>query len=326
MHAWEGDPRQKPTPDYGSAGPDSDLQPDRSLDPHAASWRVLFAVVGGILLAVPFATGSARAAWSEIAQFLSLRGKPAPASSPLLSPHEIERLDHQNAQKQAELLLERAIQHSAGADDQIATRVQRWHGRLKLSSQLNALITTALNSDDLRVRAAGIEVDLAAMGVDKTPASVARLTQLAVSSPQSERIWSLWTLGLLGNRGVEPERVRQILVGQLQDSNPQVRHWAVEGLAYLGTDQTIAPLLQVFHDDPSLMVRERAACSLAQSGMLSQEQRRSVVPQLLNYADDTALDAQTHTWVYQALRDITGQSLPNDPARWRSWYSNSGGN
>jgi len=68
------------------------------------------------------------------------------------------------------------------------------------------------------------------------------------------------------------------------------------------------------------MVRERAACSLAQSGMLTQEQRRSVIPQLLEYADDSALDAQTHGWVYQALRDITGQSLPHDATLWRRWY------
>ena len=94
-------------------------------------------------------------------------------------------------------------------------------------------------------------------------------------------------------------------------------------MAYLGTNETIAPLLQVFHDDPSPMVRERAACSLAQSGMLTQEQRRSVIPQLLNYADDASLDAQTHTWVYQALRDITGQNLPDESAAWRSWYSSA---
>jgi hypothetical protein len=326
MHAWEGDPRQKLTPDYGSAGPGSDLHPDRSLDPHAASWRVLFAVAAGVLLAVPFATGSARTAWTEITQFLSLHGQPVPASPAVLSQHEIERLDRQSSQKQAELLLERAINHYDGANDQIAARGDGWRGRLKLSSQLNSLITTALNSDDLRVRAAAIEVDLAAMGVAKTPESVERLSQQAVTGPQSERVWALWSLGLLGNRGAEPERVNQILVSQLQDSNPEVRHWAVEGLAHLGTNETIAPLLQVFHDDPSPMVRERAACSLAQSGMLSQEQRRSVVPQLLNYADDTALDAQTHTWVYQALRDITGQNLPNDPATWRNWYGSSGGN
>src|SRR5712692_4569301 len=324
MHAWEGDPRRQPTRDYGSAGPGSDLRPDRSLDPHAGSWRVLFAVAAGILLAVPFATCRARAAWAEIAHVLGLHGKPVPASPAVLSEHEIERLDRQSSQKQAELLLERAVNHYDGANDQIAARVDGWRGRLKLSSQLNSLITTALNSDDLRVRAAGIEVDLAAMGMAKTPESVDVLSQQAAGGAHSQRAWTLWELGLLGNRGVEPERVNQILVSQLQDSDPEVRHWAVEGLAYLGTNETIAPLLQVFHDDPSPMVRERAACSLAQSGMLSQEQRRSVVPQLLNYADDASLDAQTHTWVYQALRDITGQNLPGDPGAWRSWYSSSG--
>jgi hypothetical protein len=95
----------------------------------------------------------------------------------------------------------------------------------------------------------------------------------------------------------------------------------VEGLAYLGTDETIAPLLQVFHDDPSAMIRERAACGLAQSGMLSEKQRRSAVPQLLDFADDTSLDPETRKWVFQALRDITGQSLPHDPAAWRNWYN-----
>ena len=107
----------------------------------------------------------------------------------------------------------------------------------------------------------------------------------------------------------------------MQDSNPEIRHWAVEGLAYLGTNETIVPLLQIFHDDPSPMVRERAACSLAQSGMLTQEQRRSVIPQLLNYTEDASLDAQTRNWVYHALRDITGQNLPEDPGAWRNWYS-----
>src|SRR2546428_9331591 len=147
MHAWEGDAPEQPTPDYGAVERGSDLQPDRSLDPHAGSWRVLFAVAAGILLAVPFATGSARAAWVEIAQFLSLHGKPVPASPAVLSQHEIERLDHQSAQKQAELLLERAINHYECANDQIATRVDGWRGRLQLSPQLHSLITTSVHCD-----------------------------------------------------------------------------------------------------------------------------------------------------------------------------------
>ena len=300
--------------------PGSGLKLDQSIDPQSGSWRILFAVAMGVLLAAFFATGNARAAFEEITRFLTLQGKPEPASPAVLSDHELASLERKSPQQQAEVLLERAVNHYEGANDQIAARVEGWWGKLKFTPQFNALITTALNSNDLRVRAAGIELDLAAMGAIKSPATIERLALQAGSGPRSQRVWALWELGLLGNRGVEPERVNEILVSQLHDPDPEVRHWAVEGLAYLGTNETIAPLLQAFHDDASPMVRERAACSLAQSGMLTQEQRRSVIPHLLDYADDASLDAQTHGWVYQALRDITGQSLPNDTASWRSWY------
>jgi HEAT repeat protein len=324
MHSWEGDPHQQATPEFGSLEPGWDLPPDRSLDPTAGGWRVLFAVAGGILLALLFASGVARGAFADIARFLTLHGKPEPASPVVLSQHEIESLHHQSAQQQAELLLERDINHYHGANDEIAARAERWRGRIQLKPQLNSLITTALNSSDLRVRASGIEVDLAAMNVAKTHETAERLLAQAENGERSQRIWALWGLGLLGNRGVEQERVTQVLTDQLHDSDPEVRHWAVEGLAYLGTDDTIAPLLQTLHEDGSPRVRERAACSLAQSGMLTQQQRRSAIPALLAFADDPSLDAQTHTWIFQALRDITGQNLPDEISAWRSWYSNSG--
>jgi len=304
-------------------GPTSELPSSKSIKP-GRNPRVFIAVAAGALLGLAFVSGgTVQAAWTEISQFLSLQGKPEPASPAIMSQHELEKLDNTSHQHQAELLLERAINHYDGANDQIAARADNWRAHLKLSTQLNSLITTGLNSNDLRVRAAAIEVDLAAMNVPKTAENMESLIRQAEAGPQSQRIWALWTLGLLGNRGVAPERANQVLVAQLQDSNPEIRHWAVEGLAYLGANETIAPLLQIFHDDPSPMVRERAACSLAQSGMLTQEQRRSVIPQLLNYADDASLDAQTHTWVYQALRDITGQTFPSDPGAWRSWYSSA---
>ena len=330
MHAWEGDPqpeadsRLKPTPDYGSLGPASEQRSPGSIKPDGGNPRAFIAIAAGALLALAFVSGGpVRSAWTEISQFLSLQGKPEPASPAIMSPHELEKLDHTSAQHQAELLLERAINHYEGANDQIAARADNWRSHLELSPQLNSLITTGLNSNDLRVRAAAIEVDLAAMNVAKTGDNMESLIQQAESGPQSQRIWALWTLGLLGNRGVARERAIQVLVAQLQDSNPEIRHWAVEGLAYLGTNETIAPLLQIFHDDPSPMVRERAACSLAQSGMLTQEQRRSVIPQLLNYTEDASLDAQTRSWAYHALRDITGQNLPEDSSAWRNWYSSA---
>jgi hypothetical protein len=57
------------------------------------------------------------------------------------------------------------------------------------------------------------------------------------------------------------------------------------------------------------------------STLRSIEQRRTAVPRLLDFADDGALDAETRTWVFQALRDITGQTLPHDATRWRQWFA-----
>jgi len=277
-------------------------------------------ILVGALLLFP-ATG--RAAWEQIAEFLSLKGKPEPASANVLSEHEIEVLDSMAPQEQATLLLERSINHYHGANDQIVARVDRWRGRITLDARLNNLFVTGINSDDLRVRAAAIEVDIAARNLEKSDATVDRLETIARTGEQGPRANALWDLGLLGSRGVQPGRISDILLGSIHDSNVNIRYWAVEGLAYLGSDEAVEPLLQIFHDDPSPMIRERAACGLAQSGMLSAVQRRTAVPRLLDFAEDFSLDDQTRKWVFQALRDITGQSLPHDPSAWRSWYNST---
>lgn len=250
----------------------------------------------------------------------SAQSRPARASATVLSEHEITVLDSMTPQQQAELLLERSINHYRGANTQISQRVDSWRGKITLTERLNNLFITAINSDDLVVRAAGLEVDIAARDLEKSPATVDRLEPIAREGAQGPRANALWDLGLVGNRGVEPERIAQILLSSIRDENVNIRYWAVEGLAYLGTDETIAPLLDVFHNDPSAMIRERAACSLAQSGMLSEKQRRTAVPKLLDFADDYTLDPETRTWVFQALRDITGVSLSADAAAWRRWH------
>lgn len=294
--------------------------------PQPNASRGLLTGVAVIVMVTTIAVGSgtARAAWQEIAQFLSLLGDPEPASANVLSDHEIEVLDQMTPQHQAELLLERSLNHYRGANEQILARVDAWQGQIKMEGRLDMLFTTALNSSDLRVRAAAIEVNIVARSLDKTTATVDRLEPAARTGEQGPRANALWDIGLLGNRGVEPERAAEILLASIHDSNVNVRYWAVEGLAYLGTDATIAPLLGVFHDDPSPMIRERAACGLAQSGMLSERQRRSAVPRLLEFTEDPAIDDETRKWVYQALRDITGQSLPHDPGAWKDWYNARG--
>ena len=298
--------------------------PMTSEDPHAPRRRRMI-LTGGIVVAatVLATTGTARAALERVSRFLSLAGPPVPASANVLSQHEIERLDSMAPQHQAELLLERSINHYTGASEQIAARSATWRGHISHSERLNHLFTTAINSDDVRVRAAGIEVNIAVRGLEKTVAMVDRLEPAARWGEQGLRANALWDLALIGNRGVEQARVADILLASIDDQNENIRYWTVEGLAFLGTDDAVQPLLRVLRRDPSPMIRERAACGLAQSGMLDRRQRQTAIPTLLDYAGDSALDGQTRSWVFQALRDITGETLPPDANAWRQWYDSA---
>jgi hypothetical protein len=280
----------------------------------------LLLVGGAATVSLVADTASARGAWREVARVLGLQGPPAPASASVLSEHHLEALDGMPPQAQAEFLLERSINRYDGANREIEARVRGWRGRIEPSERFESLFRMAINSDDLRVRAAAIEVDIVARKLSKNAETVDRLEPVARGGAQGPRANALWDLGLIGGRGVEQERIAQIILAAAHDDNVNVRYWAVEGLAYLATDETIEPLLQLFHDDPSSMIRERAACSLAQSGMLTREQRMAAVPRLIEDAGDFGLDEQTRGWAFQALRDITGQSLPHDPSAWRAWY------
>ena len=242
------------------------------------------------------------------------------ASAQVLSEHHLEALTSMEPQQQAEFLLERAINHYQGATDELMTRAPRWLGRITATPRLETLFRMAINSDDMRVRIAAIEVNVSSRGLARTEETIDTLEPAAREGAQGPRANALWDIGLLGNRGIRPDRAFAIISASLHDSNVNIRYWAVEGLAYLGTDEVIAPLLDVLHDDPSAMIRERAACSLAQSGMLHDAQRWRAVPRLLEFTTDGALDAKTRSWVFQALRDITGQTLPPDPWAWKQWY------
>jgi hypothetical protein len=315
------DPRLQPTPDYGTLGPGSDISTNvgdtksaRPAGNQVLRGPAIAMAVGGMLAALVVGARSARPSLPHITDLFSSANPPAVSST-----RDVRQLNRMRPQKQAELLLQLAVANSDGAVDQIFARVDGWRGRLKWE-QLTALLTAALNSKDLRVREAGIEVELAAYGLKKNSAAVDNLALEAESADHARKIWAQWALGLMGNRGVETDRAVEILTSHLKDSDPDSRRWAIEGLALVGTTATIAPLLQAMHDDPAPIVRERAACSLAESGMLTREQRLTAVPQLVNYSDDPALDAQTHGWAFRALGDITQESLPNDSAAWRSWY------
>ena len=312
------DPRLQPTRDYGTLGPGSDIsglgpsQTERPAGKPGLRVAQLIAVVVGMVTALIAGTlTKTHPNWP--------RTIPAPA----IDTHDSGQLDRMKPQKQAEILLEQAVAHSDSAVEQISARVDRWHGKVEWNPQIASLTTAALNSNDRRVRESGVEVELAAYGLSKNPASVEYLFNAVDSSDHRRKIWGLWALGLMANRGVDAGRITTRLMSHLKDSDEDSRRWAVESLAVAGTDDAIPALLQAMHDDASPVVRERAACSLAESGMFTSEQRQTTIPTLISYTNDPSLDAQTQGWAFQALADITHQRLPRDPAAWRSWYQES---
>jgi HEAT repeat protein len=222
-------------------------------------------------------------------------------------------------QQQAELLLQHAINHDDSAVDVIRRRVDGWRGHLRNTGKLFDLVIDALNTDDLRVRTAAVEIDLAANNLSKSRESISLLVHRLENEP-ARRPFALWRLGALGNRGVEPETVLSHLLRFQHDRDEQTRYWVIEGLAMLGTDASVDPLLESLAHDPSERIRERAAHNLGISGMLTKQQRITAVPDLLNFADDDSLDAATRAYIFQALRDISGQSFGDNPSAWRNWW------
>jgi len=241
-------------------------------------------------------------------------------SRPAATGVELEKLSHLAPQQQAERLLDLAIHRDERSLEMIRQRQDAWRGRLESTDRLFHLVLAALESEDPRVRAAAVEIDLAASNLSKSPESVTHLLNQINNDPGSRSL-TLWRLGALGNRGVEPDIVLTTLLRYARDSNQQTRFWAVEGLAMLGTDESIDPLLSVLTHDPSERIRERAACNLARSGMLTGEQRLTAVPQLLNLLDDDSLEAATQDLVYAVLHSITGASFGKDPEAWREWWA-----
>jgi hypothetical protein len=282
------------------------------------------AIASGLSLALAVTMVSrARASWGHSTPGFSSSASPDFSRQDALNSKDLAQLDRLKPQAQAEILLGAAVRQTPGTVDQIAARVGRWYGHLALNPQLNMLVTAALNSDDLQVREAALDVQLAAYNLSKTPASVDLLVREAQSQNHARKVWALWSLGAMAGRDVERDLATAELRAHLNDTDEDSRRWAVEGLSLAGTPSAIEPLLRVLHDDPSPAVRERAACGLASSGMFTPEERHSAVPQLIRYTEDSGLDARTHAWAFQALGDITQQHLPNDSAAWRNWYETS---
>jgi len=277
------------------------------------------------LLAIATRSGAVEKVWRVITGNRMPIGAPAPvaAAKPVLSEHEREWINQQDPQTQMEELMRSAINHEEGSTQMIAEKLPSWNDRLQESKNWNDLMMTALYSNDLRVRAAAIEISLEVENVGKYPMVASQLIDHANDDAKA-RARAAWLLGMLANRGVSTDQIVSQLEDWLHDPDEEVRTWSVEGLALVGTDRTIDDFLYVLKSDESAKVRERAACGIAKSGMLTRVQRMHAVPGLLDLADDRSLDDQTRKWVFQALREITEQDLPDGAGAWRDWYLEHG--
>src|SRR5207248_4661686 len=114
--------------------------------------------------------------------------------------------------------------------------------------ELDTMTDTAYFSSDLRVRAATLEIWLAKYGLEKSAETVDTLVRDAALA-DDRRYFRLSSLGMLGNRGIEPEKVFDTLMLYVHDPDGNARSGAINGLGLLGTESTIAPLLDIFYND-----------------------------------------------------------------------------
>jgi len=241
-----------------------------------------------------------------------------------LSEVEADMIAHMPPQGQAERLLEYAIARHIGATDDIKARVPDWKGRIAITPALDALLDAARNGDDLRVRAASLEIELAAMNLSKTAPQVDALLEIVRANPSAARS-AIYALGALANRGVEPTRIHGELRTLTQSPDEMVRYQAYDAIAKIGTDDTVADLVYGFHFDPSRRVRiDGGGCGVAHCGMLTRAQRMMAVPGLLAMADDASVAAADRLYAFRALREITDETLGDDVKLWRDWYAAHG--
>ena len=148
-------PPAQAEPQTGSFGPGGDIPANQPITPQASgSWRIVVAIAIGALVAIPFGSGKMKGFWDAV-------------GSAMHTAVSSRTLSLTTPQKDAERLLARAVGHDQTAISQVAGEVDGWRGRIQLTSELNSQLTAALNSDDMRVREMGIEVDLAAMGLSE---------------------------------------------------------------------------------------------------------------------------------------------------------------
>ena len=151
-------------------------------NPRRLSTRLLAFVLVSLLPAPYLAAQSAPG--EIVGHKIKVPGDQVEGTTARLSEVEAEMVAAMAPQQQAERLLQYAISHHVGATDEIKARVKGWLGQIKQTPALDTLVEVATNGNDLRVRAAAWEVQLAALNLAKTTAQVEELLATDRAEPQ----------------------------------------------------------------------------------------------------------------------------------------------
>ena len=308
-------------------------RPNVRVQTSGSSW-VAFAVFGAMVLAM-FAwqarwnvgARSVRANTSRTtSRTAGSRPKPVPPrvfSSPL-TDSDVTRVLALPPQAQAEELFERLIGHDERALEVFGQQFDGWIGRISQSDRMSQLLQRAQFSRDLRVRLAHVDMSLALQGFHENQQAADSLMNRASIDPQY-RSWAVFYLGMLAARGVDYDRIHQALLNYARnDKDANVRQWAVEGLRFLAKDEVLDELFASFNQDPSMKVRDRAGCNIADCGVFTRKQRMRMVPKLIDLAADSKTNAQMRSWSFLALQEITDANVPADALAWNRWYADHG--
>jgi hypothetical protein len=228
-----------------------------------------------------------------------------------------EMVEELPPQMRAEKALELTINRFEGASEYILENAQQWRGEITNSNRLSSLITTALNAPLIEIRMAAFEMYIAQFDLEKSPEQIDKLLLRLDKNPNKAGPWALWSMSIIGARGVDRERIFNELLFETGNSDERIRRWAIDSLARFGGEEVIEPLLKSAKYDSSPIIQERAFCGLAQTGTLHVLERYSSLPGLLEITRDSQFSKQQVSWAYQALKEISNfYDIPNDPDLW----------
>jgi len=239
------------------------------------------------------------------------------ATQPQFDAFYAEMVENLPTELRAEKALELAINRFVGATDYIIAHAQDWRGHVVRNPKLSALITTAINAPLIEIRMAGFEIYLAQYDLDKSEEQIDILLQRFENNPEGNGPWALWSMAVIGARGISRERIFDELLFATEIENTTIRRWAVDSLAKFGGEEVVMPLLQIAAYDSSPIVQERAFCGLAQSGTLHVIERYNALEGLLVIIRDDESTQQTRDWAFQALKEISNfYDIPDNADKW----------